>query len=98
VLTLLADATFEFSVGAVLGLGAVAVGYGILKHQVAQLRLDLLALEQLRREDTRDFENRLRDLERWQDRTKGAERARHNGDSTDSAYTKTFSRRNSDRR
>lgn len=76
-LALLADSTFEFSIGALVGLFSAAVAFGILRHTVAELRRQFLEHEQLNRNDAKAMETRVRDLERNEDRRKGAEHAKH---------------------
>lgn len=92
-LTLLTDPTFQFSVGAILGLGAVAVGYGILRNTVANLKTDFTNHEQENRTDVKELGDRIRYLERKEDMRKGAERARDNRHPSDTTITKEFTNR-----
>ena len=73
----LADSTFQFSIGAVLGLGAVAVGYGMLRSNVLTLKADLFSLEQSSRTEAKELSDRVRYLERKEDMRKGAERVKY---------------------
>lgn len=84
----------EALIGILLGFGSVAVGYGVLQSRVSHLRDEMLKREQ----ESRELDKRLRDMERWQDRTKGAENAKQGRPITETQdsgteYTKRFKRR-----
>lgn len=79
--------------GAVLGLASVAVSYGILRATLTSLKTDFIKHEQDTRDTFRDHEDRVRYLERWYDRTKGADKERAKNRDASIDETKTFERR-----
>lgn len=89
---LLADSTFQFSVGAIVALGAIAAGYGMLRNTVQNLKKAFEDHEQTNREDFKEHGKQIRDIERWQDRTKGAERAKRGHSPDETTITRSFSK------
>jgi len=75
------DTSLQLSIGALVALGAIATGYGMLRGSVTQNAKEILSLE------TRIFsaERDIREIQLWIERRKGESNAKRNGSISDTA-------------